>query len=1015
MLAHLFMSTARDVLYSKKGDRFVFENPVYCAGGVEKADDVVGIGGDHMRLRDFLASMPSFADFTDQQLLKLEQKAVITTFSMGEVVFKQGEDGDNFYIIHKGSAEVCIQPSRSSLKKGDIGKVCNNLTGGMFFGERALMTTEKRAASIRISEENTVCLVFSKEVYEDVISNSSALIGNDVSDSVDWSKDHETRSLFKHIEKILEIASAEDMSVRMQKVAYELTTVFTPELCIDDLISRMVIIVKQAVKADRVGLFVISDDRQTMVLKVSEKSKGIRLPVKGLAGLCLESNQSIMIGDAYEDRRFDNTMDKRSGYRTRQVICVPVRHPISGDTMGTLQVNNRQDGSENPYDQEDLSIMEVVAEQLSELLHGRADVFVHMGAQGHSDAPIEDVNQSNSSTMKLINSADISEPVEIELLNLTLCDDAMVAIALDRIPMLEVTISLDLALNTLCPPRVVYVDVPEGGRRKKARKLGEAGFAIHLSNVAEFEVDVKDLPRACRILFTVRGIKKKNLALNSPETGNSAEDNVFLGWAAQPCFDFKGCMDAMCDLRLFPSIASSEDKHLSMHTHLNNDWDPTATNLSAIICPQLVVSEDESVKKVRVVHTMPTRQTPLDSNVAADAKATVSDTDQARLKSILLKSFSPVATTLLTVEEKEFIWDSRFNIMDKAAFLPAFIMSVHWENSERVQELYDLLDLWDQSTPMQALQLLDRRFMDPKIRAYAVHLLEDLSDDDLALLMLQLCQQLKFENHVDSALSRFLLRRALKNLRLIGHIFFWFLQSEVYNVDVRKRYIALLQIYLRKCEHHRVELGHQMFVMKRLESVAEKVCEGKSKSKRLEILRETLKTVVLPSEFQLPLNPHIKITSIVVEKCRVMESKKKPLWLVLKDTDDRDIVLMLKVGDDLRQDALTLQLLRVMDSLWKKEGLDMQMMLYGCISTGDERGLLQVVLNATTIASIMKDAQDNTGGGKEGSATRKVGSALKAWGGFNLLKEWIWSQVCNEVPLADDCEGKFRVVLCIVC
>lgn len=62
-----------------------------------------------------------------------------------------------------------------------------------------------------------------------------------------------------------------------------------------------------------------------------------------------------------------------------------------------------------------------------------------------------------------------------------------------------------------------------------------------------------------------------------------------------------------------------------------------------------------------------------------------------------------------------------------------------------VQELYDLLDLWDPPRPEQAMQLLDRRFNDPKIRAYAVHCLEELKDEELSLYMLQLCQQLKFE------------------------------------------------------------------------------------------------------------------------------------------------------------------------------------------------------------------------------------------------------------------------------
>jgi len=54
-----------------------------------------------------------------------------------------------------------------------------------------------------------------------------------------------------------------------------------------------------------------------------------------------------------------------------------------------------------------------------------------------------------------------------------------------------------------------------------------------------------------------------------------------------------------------------------------------------------------------------------------------------------------------------------------------------------------------------------------------------------------------YHSHVDSALTRFLLRRALAKPRLIGHIYFWLLQSEVYNVDVSKRYVILLQVRAR--------------------------------------------------------------------------------------------------------------------------------------------------------------------------------------------------------------------------
>lgn len=382
----------------------------------------------------------------------------------------------------------------------------------------------------------------------------------------------------------------------------------------------------------------------------------------------------------------------------------------------------------------------------------------------------------------------------------------------------------------------------------------------------------------------------------------------------------------------------------------------------------------------------------------------LSGSDEARLKKILYLSFDPLALQKLTAEDIDFVWNHRYGIVNRAELLPALVMCTRWNDATKVQELYDLLDIWTQPTPLEALQLLDRKFMDPKVRAYAVHCVEGLKDEELSLYMLQLVQQLKFETHVDSALSRLLLRRALKNKRVIGHIFFWLLQSEVYNIDVRGRFTTLLQIYFSNCGNHRIELGQQMYVMKRLEAIAVKVCEGESKSKRLEILRQQLKEAVLPSEFQLPLDPHLTAVGFEIEGCRVMESKKKPLWLNLKNgaKGEKNIVLMLKVGDDLRQDALILQLLRIMNDLWKKEGLDMQMMIYGCISTGDERGLLEVVLNSSTLGGILLDATDaQKEGSKAGSLSRKITSALKALNDYDVLKQWIWDKVSSEVESED--------------
>lgn len=50
------------------------------------------------------------------------------------------------------------------------------------------------------------------------------------------------------------------------------------------------------------------------------------------------------------------------------------------------------------------------------------------------------------------------------------------------------------------------------------------------------------------------------------------------------------------------------------------------------------------------------------------------------------------------------------------------------------------------------------------------------------------------------------------------------------------------------------------------------------------------------------------------------------------------ILFFLKVGDDLQQDMLTIQIIRLMDKLWLKEGLDLKMVTFACVPTGEKRG-----------------------------------------------------------------------------
>jgi len=306
--------------------------------------------------------------------------------------------------------------------------------------------------------------------------------------------------------------------------------------------------------------------------------------------------------------------------------------------------------------------------------------------------------------------------------------------------------------------------------------------------------------------------------------------------------------------------------------------------------------------------------------------------------------------------DKELLWTYREYYRTNPKGLPKFLSSVPFHEMLAVQEMHKYLKLWAPIKPIDALELLDARFADMKVREHAVTFLEQLSDDDFLHCLLQLTQVLKYEPYHDCALSRFLLHRALKN-PLIGHSFFWYLKSEMHVPDISERYGLLLEVYLRGCGGHMQELQKQDQVLKHLVRTANLI-KGMKDSERKEAMLLELEKFKFPNKFQLPLNPRMEASGVVLNKCKYMDSKKLPLWLCFSNADPHgnSMYVIFKSGDDLRQDMLTLQMLRLMDGLWRNAGLDLRMSCYGCISTGDGVGMIEVVLNSETTAHIQMQA-----------------------------------------------------------
>ncbi|KAG8308407.1 cGMP-specific 3',5'-cyclic phosphodiesterase [Homalodisca vitripennis] len=80
-------------------------------------------------------------------------------------------------------------------------------------------------------------------------------------------------------------------------------------------------------------------------LQEMEKKEEIRIPWgTGIVGYVAESGEPVNIPDAYKDGRFNHDIDVRTGYKTRTLLCMPIKD-INGDVIGVAQVINKQGDS----------------------------------------------------------------------------------------------------------------------------------------------------------------------------------------------------------------------------------------------------------------------------------------------------------------------------------------------------------------------------------------------------------------------------------------------------------------------------------------------------------------------------------------------------------------------------------------------------------------------------------------------------------------------------------------------
>ena len=114
--------------------------------------------------------------------------------------------------------------------------------------------------------------------------------------------------------------------------------------------------------SDRASIFVHDPERNELVACPALGVEGgtLRLPDNvGIVGDVVQTGQPVHVNDAYNDARFNPAVDKESGYRTRNLLCVPLRDTRDA-VIGAFELINRNEGD---FDDDDLDGLEHLARQ----------------------------------------------------------------------------------------------------------------------------------------------------------------------------------------------------------------------------------------------------------------------------------------------------------------------------------------------------------------------------------------------------------------------------------------------------------------------------------------------------------------------------------------------------------------------------------------------------------------------------------------------------------------------------
>ncbi|KAI3415984.1 hypothetical protein GPALN_005542 [Globodera pallida] len=606
------------------------------------------------------------------------------------------------------------------------------------------------------------------------------------------------------------------------------------------------------------------------------------------------------------------------------------------------------------------------------------------------------------------------------------------------------------------------------------------------SNI-EFDVYLKDLPESAQLCFSLISVhcsasssnanashnsKRKNGKNSKGHPISSASDHLLpIGWANLRLFDWRNhFQQSKRTLYLRPFGKLSVDPSLQFlnfdYCYGHGDSFAVSSRTSRLEIelfeyfdhPVVIVYPPESVvqRYIAWIRQQRKQSKECDGEEEEETEEYGGTSAEGKRRQRLFKAGDPNLDRLhrlrrcldsahLSEDDQRFLWRFRYKIRRLfPQMLPVLAdCALLWRDRESSSEFYALLAEWPPLQVDTACELLDGRYVDAKLRAMAVHHLDNaLNDDQLQLYLLILVQAIRYEPHAFSPLVRMLLVRALMDYR-VGHTLFWLLRAELAHLlaidqsrtattglygssekslsSLFSRYALLLEAYCRGNSVHLQSMIKQVEMISTLTALSSTIraCGSKEMANKklqqeLFARKETMQHIVSP------VNATDHLGELIVEECRVLGSAKQPLFLTWHNPEALAHLtmpnhqLIFKCGDDMRQDMLIYNyysifsglctVMRIMDAKWKCQlQQDYCMTLYEVLPMGKNIGLIHVVPECQTLFQIQCDTK-----------RKYTGTSLNME--VDLLNKHIYKKCCaNDSKKYLECVDRFTFSLAGYC